>query len=211
MIDNTSNTSIKQQLNSSIKRHDIVNNLIQKYNLKSYLEIGIFDGYTFNQVNCGLKHGVDPGVEGIVIPQVTHCMTSDDFFEICDTTYDIILIDGLHEYKQVIKDFNNSIKVINNNGYILLHDCNPPDEISQTVPRQSISWNGDVWKAFVLIKACNPHAFVLDTDFGIGVVKNNVKLNKVSETSSDLSWEEFDKNRIALLDLGPLESLDQLP
>ena len=74
-----------------------------------------------------------------------------------------------------------------------------------------MSWNGDVWKAFVLIKACNPHAFVLDTDFGIGVVKNNVKLNKVSKTSSDLSWEEFDKNRSTLLDLRSLESLDQLP
>jgi hypothetical protein len=207
MIDNTSNPAIEQQLRSSIKRHDIINSLIAKHNFASYLEIGIFDGYTFNRVNCSLKHGVDPGAEGMLVSQVTHRMTSDDFFEICDTTYDIIFIDGLHEYKQVIKDFNNSIKVINKNGYILLHDCNPPDEISQTVPRRSISWNGDVWKAFILIKRENPNASVIDSDFGIGLVPAQ-NLHSVQNIENfQIEWQEFDQNRSEFLGLVSVEEI----
>lgn len=208
MIDNTSNPATEQQLRSSIKRHDIINSLIEKHNFVSYLEIGIFDGYTFNRVNCSLKHGVDPGAEGLLIPQVTHRMTSDDFFEICDTTYDIILIDGLHEYKQVIKDFNNSIKAINKNGYILFHDCNPPDEISQTVPRRSISWNGDVWKAFMLIKRANPNASVIDSDFGIGIVPAQNLYPVQNIENFHIEWQEFDQNRSEFLGLVSVEEIN---
>lgn len=211
MIDNRNTDGFVRNESSLLKRSNIINYLIEKNLYKKYLEIGVFNGFTFNKVSCKLKHGVEPGTEEVSVAEVTHKMTSDTFFSIAGESYDVILIDGLHEYRQVIKDFNNSISHINDNGYILFHDCNPVDELSQRVPRESVSWNGDVWKAFVLIKSCNPHVFVLDTDFGIGVVKNNVKLNKVSETSGDLSWEEFDKNRSTLLDLRPLESLDQLP
>lgn len=210
MINNTNTESFRKNDQSKFKRSDIINYLIEKNSFKKYLEIGIFDGFTFKKVSCTLKHGVEPGAEGVSIDEVTHKMTSDSFFEICQNTYDIILIDGLHEYRQVIKDFNNSIKYINNNGYILFHDCNPPDELSQKVPRQSISWNGDVWKAFVLIKKMNPDSFVLDTDFGIGVVKNNGNLNRIDNISTNIEWKEFDSNRKNLLGLVELKTLDQI-
>jgi len=209
MINNTKNKSIQRELNSKIKRHDIINHLIAKNNFDTYLEIGIFDGFTFNQVKCQNKTGVDPGIEGIVIPQVTHKMTSDDFFKICDRKYDIIFIDGLHEYTQVVKDFNNAVDHINDNGYILFHDCNPPDEESQYVPRQTVSWNGDVWKAFILIKEVNPHAYVLDTDFGIGVVFNN-SLNKVSNIENVHSLEEFFQNKKELLSLRHISKVEEV-
>lgn len=207
MINNTNNIETLSQTNSSIQRYHIINHLISKYNFQKYLEIGIFNGYTFNKVNCNLKHGVEPGIEGVTISQVTHRMTSDDFFDICDEKYDIILIDGLHEYKQVVKDFNNSLKHISDNGYILLHDCNPVDELSQKVPRESISWNGDVWKAFYLIKQVNNHAFVYNTDFGIGVIKNDRLLSQVTNTECDLNWDFFQKNRHSLLNLQQISNL----
>lgn len=209
MIDNTQQYAVRQQLDSPVKRHNIINHLIQKHNFEKYLEIGIFDGFTFNQIACICKHGVDPGAEGLIAPQVTHRMTSDDFFEICDESYDIILIDGLHEYKQVIKDFNNSIKHINNNGYIILHDCLPPDEVSQNIPRQSVSWNGDVWKAFILIKEANPHAYVIDTDFGIGIVHHSA-LNKVKKIIDNVSWNDFLKNKHKLLSLKNISEVKEI-
>tara|TARA_S200002703_G_scaffold20667_5_gene17072 strand:- start:51040 stop:51675 length:636 start_codon:yes stop_codon:yes gene_type:complete len=210
MIDNTQSDICQKNINSTLRRSNIINYLVNTNSFTKYLEIGIFDGFTFKEVNCDLKHGVEPGSEGFSISEVTHKMTSDDFFDICDESYDVILIDGLHEYKQVIKDFNNSISCINSGGYILFHDCNPLDELSQRVPRESICWNGDVWKAFVLIKQVNPTAFVLDTDFGIGVIKNNTKLQKVTETSLDLSWEDFSKNKKTFLDLRDIQNLDEI-
>lgn len=201
LIDNTFDPNTEKQINSNIQRHHIINSLIKKHNFQKYLEIGIFNGYTFNKIQCIKKHGVEPGLEGVVISQVTHRMTSNDFFEICNEQYDIILIDGLHEYRQVIKDFNNSLNHINHNGYILLHDCNPVDELSQKTPRESISWNGDVWKAFLLIKTANPHAYVLDTDFGIGIIKNNTSLQPVSDMYCNIEWNFFDNNRKNLLNL----------
>lgn len=204
MIDNRNNPEIIKQENSQIKRHDIINHLIFKHNYVKYLEIGIFNGYTFKNVNCKIKHGVEPGKEGVIVSGVTHQMTSDQFFDTCNEKYDLIFIDGLHECSQVIKDFNNSLKHININGHILLHDCNPSDELSQQIPRASIVWNGDVWKAFVLIKMINPHAFVYDTDHGIGVIQNHMPLYPVTETELKMDWNEFNKNKQKLLGLIPI-------
>ena len=47
-----------------MNRYDIINNLIQKYDYKTYLEIGVRNSdECFNLVNCEIKHSVDPGYE----------------------------------------------------------------------------------------------------------------------------------------------------
>tara|TARA_B100000902_G_scaffold397081_1_gene459801 strand:+ start:1199 stop:1834 length:636 start_codon:yes stop_codon:yes gene_type:complete len=210
MIDNRNTEEFLRNVNSTFRRSNIVNHLITTNSFTKYLEIGIFDGFTFKQVSCDLKHGVEPGAEGVSISEVTHKMTSDDFFDICDESYDVILIDGLHVADQVVKDFNNSLKHISEGGYILFHDCNPADKISQEVPRNSVSWNGDVWKAFLLVKEANPHALVYDTDFGIGLLKNDRPLKPVSKKSIDMSWEVFSQNKVDLLTLTELEDLKDI-
>ena len=42
------------------------------------------------------------------------------------------------------KDILNSIKFLNNNGFILVHDCLPSTLSSQAVPRYKMLWHGDV-------------------------------------------------------------------
>jgi hypothetical protein len=42
-------------------------------------------------------------------------MTSDEFFEINKSTYDIIFIDGLHIDEQVERDIINGLKILNLN------------------------------------------------------------------------------------------------
>jgi len=49
--------------------------------------------------------------------------------------YDVIFIDGLHYYKQVLKDIKNSLKILNKDGFILVHDCLPRTLAHQAVPR----------------------------------------------------------------------------
>tara|TARA_Y100000004_G_scaffold185616_1_gene236062 strand:- start:655 stop:1305 length:651 start_codon:yes stop_codon:yes gene_type:complete len=212
MIDNRYTKAFIKNDRNIIKRSNVINYLINKNNYKKYLEIGIFDAFTFKDVKCELKHGVDPGAEGHVSDMVTHQMTSDEFFNSTNNLYDVIFIDGLHHYQQVVVDINNALQHVSENGYILLHDCHPCDELAQRVPRQSIVWNGDVWKALILFREANPEAecCVLDTDFGIGVIKKTKDLKPITSTNINLTYDEFKESKVSLLNLVSCESTEEL-
>jgi hypothetical protein len=194
-----------RNLNSTIKRYDIINYLIEKYKLINYLEIGVFKGENIREVKAIHKDGVDPGVEGYTPPEVNYPMTSDAFFELIkdypEIKYDIIFIDGLHHADQVEKDIKNALNHIVDGGFIVLHDCNPVSYEAQLVPRQTTAWNGDTWKAFVDFKFHYPkmECCVVDTDFGVGVIRVGEKIYTLQANIWD--WEYFDKNRTQLLNL----------
>ena len=48
--------------------------------------------------------------------------TSDDFFSNNFQSFDLIFVDGDHSSEQVKKDINNSWKILNNGGYLILDD-----------------------------------------------------------------------------------------
>lgn len=203
--DNLQEPEVIRYLNSEIKRFDIINYLIEKYKLINYLEIGVFKGENIREVKALHKDGVDPGSEGHTPPEVNYPMTSDDFFDVLkghnEIKYDIIFIDGLHHADQVEKDIKNSLNHIVDGGFILLHDCNPVSYDAQLIPRQTIAWNGDVWKAFVDFKINNPlyQCNVIDTDFGVGIIKNLGDNYKLENRIND--WDYFNNNRKELLNL----------
>jgi len=206
MKNNLNEPEVVHYLNSEIKRYHIINYLIEKYGLQNYLEIGVFQGENIRLINAPHKDGVDPGAEGYVVPEVNYAITSDAFFDLIkeheDIKYDIIFIDGLHHSDQVEKDIKNSIRHIVDGGFIILHDCNPVSYDAQLVPRQTIAWNGDVWKAFVECKL-NMRGFefcVIDTDFGVGVIRTTT--DKTHSFQPDtIDWNNFDANRKELLNL----------
>ncbi len=107
---------------------------IDRKKYKSYLEIGCFDNELFDHINCEKKVGVDPYSGG------TLRETSDYFFSKNKETFDCIFIDGLHIYQQVKKDILNSIKSLNQNGVIFIHDCLPNNVFDQAVPRCKYIW-----------------------------------------------------------------------
>jgi hypothetical protein len=77
-----------------------------------------------------------------------------------------------------------------------MHDCNPVSYQAQLPNRQTIAWNGDVWRAFVEFKQNNPDykCCVVDTDFGVGVIKNSP--NSFNSTPLiDMDYQTFDSNR----------------
>lgn len=203
MINNLTDSSIQHYLHCNIKRHDIINRLIEKFNYKKYLEIGVFDGFNIQKIIAPHKDGVDPGVEGVIPPEVNYPMTSDQFFARLnkDIKYDIIFIDGLHHANQVIVDIKNALEHLNVEGVIILHDCNPPNEQIQKIPRETIAWTGDVWKAFVSFRLNNPqvNSFTIDTDWGLGVIKFTSEILNFS--INDVSWNDFDQNRKKYLNL----------
>lgn len=179
------------------KRFDLINYYIKKYNFKSFLEIGVFEGETQRTVVCEKKISVDPDKN----TNPTCLLTSDEFFKIFTDKFDIIFIDGLHEYSQVDRDIKNSLNHLNIGGVIIMHDCHPIDEACQ---RHSLTypggeWTGDCWKAYVKNRAELPYEmYVWDNDWGCGVIDTNKK--KVSDTSKlpvdmdKMTYQDFISN-----------------
>jgi len=128
----------------------LLNAIIEKYNLKSYLEIGVNNpAINFDKVKCERKVGVDPAVKNntSIYPG-----SSDDYFEIFRKekgdikVFDLIFIDGLHHADQVKRDFENFLQCLSDNGFIVIHDVLPENEAGTIVPRETKQWWGDVYK-----------------------------------------------------------------
>lgn len=152
-------------------RYDFINYLVKKHNYQSYLEIGVDYGDCISKINIETKHGVDPVQRSEF---VTHNMTSDEFFRTEEQkNYDVVFIDGLHLHEQVIMDVDNSLKVLNKGGIILLHDCSPMKEEYQRRKSSNGPWTGDVWKAILHYRKTRSdlHVSVIDSDYGVGLIK----------------------------------------
>lgn len=129
----------------------LLNALIEKHGLKSYLEIGVQNpANNFDKIKCENKIGVDP--EPISTNTNIWQFTSDDFFAsngFCKNeykTYDLIFIDGLHHADQVKRDFENSLRCLSDKGFIIIHDVLPENKEGTIVPRNTKVWWGDVYK-----------------------------------------------------------------
>lgn len=167
---------------------------------KSYLEIGCHRDRVFKVIRAPRKVGVDPKRGG------THRMTSDEFFRTNQEKFDLVFIDGLHEARQVLRDMEQSLAVLNDRGVIVLHDCNPLSEEAQRVPAPcpGVPWNGDVWKAIVLLRSrSDVDVAVGDFDYGCGVVlpRPNSRPLRVERGLEALTFAELDANRVEWLRL----------
>tara|TARA_B100000674_G_C37508069_1_gene763517 strand:- start:23 stop:694 length:672 start_codon:yes stop_codon:yes gene_type:complete len=199
------NKKIKYNWESYPLRFEIINKIISKRNYTSYLEIGCFKNETFNNINIKKKIGVDPVSGGNLR------MTSDHFFKENKEKFDLIFIDGLHVYEQVIKDIFNSINVLKKNGIILVHDCLPRKLWYQTPTRMSDTWNGDVWKAIVECRTLEYiDTYTCLADEGIGVIKvqkNNNLLKLKLSNFKNLKYKEYYSNRDSLMNIISVEKL----
>jgi len=192
------------------KRYDLINYIAEQYDSNDYLEIGVNDGSCIRKIRIPNKDGVDPSPNselgfGEPVPEINYQVTSDYFFDnYAYKKYDVIFIDGLHHAEQVDVDIQNSLKYLNDGGFILLHDCNPPEYEIQLVPRQTGIWNGDVWKSIVKLRCTDPslEINVIDTDWGIGLIKKGEQeIYTKASLEECLEWNYFDKNRDELLNI----------
>lgn len=148
---------------------ELLNALIAKYNLTTYLELGVQNPvnnfWKIHGKSLQFKEGVDPDPK---VPETTgeanykvlsheefdaacmtaiYTMTSDEYFaKFTKDTFDLIFIDGLHHADQVKKDFENSLRCLSDNGFIVIHDVLPENEEGTKVPRETKQWWGDVYK-----------------------------------------------------------------
>ena len=190
-IENCKKT-IDFKFEKNIFRWNLIQKIIKLKNYTSYLEIGCDDDILFSKIKVKYKIGVDPISGGNVR------MTSDSFFFTNKTKFDLIFIDGLHEYNQVVKDIENSLLHLKPKGLILLHDCLPARQSYQAVPRYRGKWTGDVWKAIVKFRTKkNLNIFTILLDMGISIIqvkKNNRPLNINNDKIKKLKFENFVQN-----------------
>jgi len=191
-----------------MNRTDIINSLISKFGYNSYLEIGVKNPKkNFDLILVNNKDGVDPNWKASPANGHKFEMTSDIFFDGLDkdNKYDLIFIDGLHHSEQIDKDIINSLGHLNQNGTIVLHDCNPTTKIMQRRPRISGQWTGDGWESVFKLRCSRSdlNIFVIDVDFGCGIIRRGKQEVYIIDNNIEnyLNWEYFNRNRKKILNL----------
>ena len=206
------------EYSKSPSRTTVINFLLSlQKNDTCYLEIGVRKPEdNFNHIRANKKYSVDPGIMYKPNP-VDFKMTSDVFFqklaqnEILDSNirFDGSFIDGLHLAEQVDRDVENAFNYLKEDGFIVLHDCNPPSEgharenLDYRDTPAGDNWNGTTWKAFLKWR-CDPSVYscCIDSDWGIGILskKHPIGKNKNS-VNTFFEFYDLDKNRKEYLNL----------
>ncbi len=203
-----------------MKRHDVLNWFVERFDHKRYLEIGCAGDHTFREIKAANKTGVDPRQGG------THRMTSDEFFRDGHAqTYDLVFVDGLHHRDQVTQDVFHAKNCLSPGGIIILDDCRPREEKHQIVetpqgepifsPPTNGPWTGDVWKAVVdLRQRPDLDLCVLDVIWGMGVIVMRPNTKPLPMPSHALNWAEYANQKsdlLRLVDWNGLEAFLDLP
>lgn len=214
------------ELSKTPSRTKIINFTLQTFCRETqYLEIGVRNpDDNFNKIQASNKYSVDPGVEFEKNP-VDFKMTSDAFFDEIrqgnilskDIRFDVVFIDGLHAAEQVVRDIENAIAFLNDDGFILLHDCNPPTEwharedFDYKLTPALKFWNGTAWKAFYkyrqdtrLTSAC------VDTDWGVAILTKQQLFNSLQTNENEFyEYRVLDANRSTHLNLISFEQFKE--
>jgi len=216
-----------------MKRTETIQKILDKKKAPAYLEIGMGAGKNFFRIKARRKVAVDPHFNFPAKRRIAwifrnprnlfakyYEMTSDDFFTHAKDsfTFDVIFIDGLHSHAQTMKDVENALGVLKEDGVIVMHDCNPPNEAaafpakdyehaaSLNLPGWTGQWCGDVWKTICVLRSTRDdlRIFVLDCDHGLGIITRGTPdnpLNLSREEIGTMSYARFSREREALLNL----------
>jgi hypothetical protein len=197
----------------NMNRTEVLQQVINQRSARNYLEIGVNNGVNFFKIRAASKIGVDPNFCYTQRRKINwylrnptnwranyYEITSDQYFKEkgAERPIDVAFIDGLHTHEQSLKDVLNAVDRLSSNGVIIMHDCNPPSQVAATpadsleraremkIPGISDAWCGDVWKTVCYLRSQRKDlsVFVLDCDFGLGVVTK-----APAESMLDLSLE----------------------
>lgn len=210
-------------------RLEVIQRIIDTIGARVYVEIGVRYGTVFLRVKAPQKIGIDPRLQIPFHKKLLFAWdflrnkyfskTSDDFFAenaglFKEDKIDVVFIDGLHTYEQSLRDVENSLKYLNPGGVIIMHDCNPTTEamasssfeLFKKTPNGGKAWCGDVWKTIVYVRSVHKglEAFVLDADFGLGIIvkgRNENPLPYAPAEIEKMSYSDLSQDRKNLLNL----------
>ncbi len=207
---------------------EIIQQIFQNTDWKNYLEIGSQNGFSFLPIKAKYKTAVDPA---FIIPfkrklkwllKVPSNINNSYFEEESDTFFlkrtehlvkkgplDLVLVDGLHTFRAALTDVLNSLKYLNKEGLIIMHDCYPPHKAAasnitdfptfadmEKVEGWDGLWCGDVFKSIVYLRRNLSKfldVYVINTDFGLGIVRIKGNFEKVDLLINEESFAEINK------------------
>lgn len=206
------------------KRTEIINYLLSRFDRNTtYLEIGVRNpADNFMHIKADEKYSVDPGLEFESNP-ADFKVTSDEFFNKLaageflskDVRFDVIFIDGLHLAEQVDRDIANALKYLKDDGFVVMHDCNPPTEWHAREDYHYVDtgagsfWNGTTWKAFLKWRS-NPNVYscCIDTDWGVGVITKSYNLGASNDQPNEFyEYATLANDRHKMMNLISFEEL----
>jgi hypothetical protein len=144
---------------------------------RSYFEIGTLNGGSLKLAECrSIAIDVRFKLGSVdVIGKKPAChffqMPSDAFFRDHDPAallggpLDLALLDGLHLFEYLLRDFSHIERYCRRNSVILLHDCLPPairtttrkmNSPARTAGLYPTYWAGDVWRVVPVLRRYRP-------------------------------------------------------
>jgi hypothetical protein len=191
---------------SMVSRSDIINKLTNVNDI--YLEIGVEYGECFNQVHFKNKTGVDPDPKFNDKSLVK--LTSDEYFATQDppSKFNAIFIDGMHQVEYIVRDINNSLKLLADDGIIFIDDILPFNYNEQLkipikhyyengILKYGENWTGDIWKViYWMLVHCKKDImkfeYYYNANFrGIGVLKFNNPIEIMPETVEAINAYDY--------------------
>lgn len=87
--------------------------------------------------------------------------------------YDIILVDPYHEYETSHRDLSQAFRLIDDGGFLVVHDCLPLTAEVATPTFKTGAWCGVTYKAYLDFVSVRPDLDyrTVDVDYGCGVVR----------------------------------------
>jgi hypothetical protein len=157
---------------------EIVNSIQAVENIH-YLELGTGDGRNFSNIRCRNKKSVDLNGNG------TLTMSTDEYFALHgEDRFDVVFIDADHSYRQVVKDYNNAIKMCR--LAVLIHDMYPKDDRFATHDHC-----GDSYKLLAQMIKSGTEVCTLDCDSGMTLVRMPGKAIHYSNEYDKLEYVDF--------------------
>lgn len=211
-----------------MNRIEFINGVFERTDFQTYLEIGCEKGLSFFPIKANQKIAVDPYPKIyiwnklIAMVRESKNMRNKYFVEESDVFFrderdflksighlDVVLVDGLHTFRAALSDVLNSLKHLNQNGIIIMHDCLPP-HAAAALPSESFptaeevrnvegwtgEWCGDVWKTIPYLRkrySGKLEVCVLNCDFGLGIVRPAAELSAEELAIDETLFDEIDK------------------
>ena len=148
----------------SDNRKNIITAIVKSYRNARYLELGVDNGSNINYIatNTSAKcFGVD-----ILKPPISkgfeffNCSTDDFFYSnLVNNYFDVIFIDANHSIDSVIRDFENSLIYLGQNGVIILHDVDP--EYREYIDDNGKNYSANAYKVIDYIYNNHPELNVI--------------------------------------------------
>ena len=189
---------LRRRLTANRFKETYVNRALRRRDRATlYVEIGVRDGESFRLVSADRRIGIDPerwpSMARLESGEQFFEATSDEFFELhadaelAEASVDVALLDGLHELRQVLRDFDNLERFMRPDGVVIVDDCNPRSAERASDVAIGGAWNGDVWKFVAYLVAERPDLRVttIDADQGVGVVTGFGRPKRGNRRSDD--------------------------